>query len=167
MDTNQLRAILEELNFSAELPADVLDRLAVESTVERFTAGAVVFREGTTSNNFYLARSGKLALDMSVPGRGPVRILTLGPGEMVGWSSLLDGGKMTATLVVIDDTELVVTPAEKLRELSETNHDFGFHLMKRMADALSNRLTATRLQLLDLFADAHTMSSAGTLDGEG
>ena len=60
---------------------------------------------------------------------------------------------MTATGLAVEDTELVVVEAQKLRLLSETNHDFGYHLMQQMASALSKRLIATRLQLLDLFAD--------------
>lgn len=91
---------------------------------------------------------------MNVPGRGAVRILTLGPGEMAGWSALLDQGKMTASAVAVQDSEVIVAAADKLRQLCETNHDFGYHLMRQMAAALSERLVATRLQLLDLFADA-------------
>lgn len=154
MDTDQLRFILEELHFSSVFPSAVLDQLAVESTTQQLPAGSVVFREGAANDNLFLIRSGHLALDMNVPGRGAVRILTVGPGEMVGWSALLDHGKMTTSAVAVEDSEVVLAPADKLRELCETDRDFGFHLMWQMADALSQRLVATRLQLLDLFADA-------------
>jgi CRP-like cAMP-binding protein len=154
MDATQLKFILEEMHFSADLPPEVVEKLAAESAIQRVSAGAVVFREGGKNDNLYLVHTGRVALEMNFPGRGAVRILTLGPGEMVGWSSLLDHGKMTAGAVAVEDTELVVAPAIKLRELSETNRDFGFHLMRQMAGALAKRLVATRLQLLDLFADA-------------
>lgn len=166
MDTKQLAYVLQELRFSADLPQEVLEQLAAESTMQRMSAGAVVFREGGKNDDLYLIRSGRLALEMNVPGRGAVRILTLGPGEMVGWSSLLDQGKMTASAVAVEDTELVVAPAGKLRELSDANRDFGFHLMRQMADALSKRLVATRLQLLDLFADAPAAIPASWPKGE-
>jgi CRP-like cAMP-binding protein len=74
---------------------------------------------------------------------------------------------MTASAVVVDDTEVIVAPTDKLRELSETNREFGFHLMRQMAGALSKRLIATRLQLLDLFADAPPTISARTSKGTG
>jgi len=154
MDTRQLEYVLEELSFSAELPPNVLEQLAAESTIQRVAAGEIIFREGSTNDNLYLVRSGRVALEMSVPGRGAVRILTVGPGEMVGWSALLDQGRMTASAVVVEETDVVVAPAAQLRKLSETNREFGFHLMRQMADALSKRLVATRLQLLDLFAEA-------------
>lgn len=166
MDTSQLAYVLEELRFSADMPREVLEQLAAESTTRKMSAGEVVFREGSNNDNLYLVRSGRLALEMNVPGRGLVRILTLGPGEMVGWSSLLSQGKMTANAVVVEDTEVVVAPTDKLRELSETNRDFGFHLMRQMADALSKRLVATRLQLLDLFADSPAAVPASRQKGE-
>ncbi len=154
MDTKQLKYVLEELNFSAPLPQVVIDKLAAESTVEEFSAGSFVFREGGANSKLYLVRSGRLALEMGSPGSGAIRILTIGPGEMVGWSAMLGEGKMTASAVAVEDSELVAATADKLRELCENNHEFGYRLMRRMAWALSKRLVATRLQLLDLFADA-------------
>lgn len=159
MDAEQLKFIFEELHFTAPLPQGVLEFLAAESTDETFHAGTYVFREGLDNNNLYLVRSGRLALEMIVPGRGPVHVLTIGPGEMAGWSSLLNQGKNTASAVALEDTQVIAATADKLRDLSEANHEFGFHLMRQMAGALSKRLLATRLQLLDLFADAPAEAS--------
>jgi CRP-like cAMP-binding protein len=165
MDKNELKYVLEDLHFSAALPPDVLDHLAEESSLVEYSGGTVLFREGTRDDNLYLVRSGRLALDMKVPGRGAVRIMTLGPGEMVGWSSLMDHGKMSASAVAVEDSEVVVARADKLRLLCEANCEFGFHLMRQMAAALSKRLVATRLQLLDLFADVPAPTSGGDVGG--
>jgi len=60
---------------------------------------------------------------------------------------------MTATATAMDDVRAVSTSGEAILALSETDHEFGYRFMRRMAEALSRRLLATRLQLLDLFAD--------------
>jgi CRP-like cAMP-binding protein len=166
MEVNQLKLILQKIQFSANLPPEVVEHLAAEAAIQRVAAGTAVFREGSKNDNLYLVHRGRVALEMNFPGRGAVRILTLGPGEMVGWSSLIDHGKMTASAVAVEDTELVVAPAIKLKELSDANHNFGFHLMRRMASALAKRLVATRLQLLDLFADAPPTIPDRKLDEE-
>lgn len=153
MKTNQLAFLLQDLRFSAGMPPEVLRQFAAQSTVRHVTGGAILFREGEITRDLYLVQDGLLALEMKVPGRGNVRLLTVGPGEMVGWSSLLDEGTMTTSAVAIEESELIVASAERLRQLCEQNHEFGYHLMRRMAAALSKRLVATRLQLLDLFAD--------------
>ncbi len=43
----------------------------------------------------------------------------------------------------------------ELRQLCNTDFEVGYHVMGQVASALSQRLLATRLQLLDLFAKPH------------
>ena len=57
--------------------------------------GQTLFREGAENQFIYLIVQGQIDLSMTVPGRGAVRILTLGPrgfGGLVrrGWRSLHD-----------------------------------------------------------------------------
>ncbi|TXT27172.1 MAG: hypothetical protein FD138_2777 [Planctomycetota bacterium] len=46
-------------------------------------------------------------------------------------------------------------PGHQLQQLCQSDAEVGFHLMWQVASALSQRLVATRLQLLDLFAKPH------------
>lgn len=154
MNPNEFKFILEQLPFSANFPADVLEQLSQTSQLVHVVSGDVLFREGGSNDRLFLVRQGCLALEMNVPVRGTSRILTLGPGEMCGWSALLGDGKMTASAIAIQNSELVAMAASHLSDLSASNPAFGFHVMRQLASALSTRLVATRLQLLDLFGDA-------------
>ena len=71
---------------------------------------------------------------------------------------------MTASAIALEESEVVVAAAERLRELCDTDHDFGYHMMRQMVAALSKRLVATRLQLLDLFADDPQTIPAASLE---
>ncbi len=144
-------AELSGLRFAAGLPPQTLAELAGVASVQTFAPGRVVFREGDRCPEIFLVESGRVALDMHVPGRGPVRILTVGAGELLGWSALLADGPMTATATTLEATRLVVLPGAKLGAMCETNHEIGYRVMQQMARALAQRLVATRLQLLDLF----------------
>ncbi|MGD9722932.1 MAG: cyclic nucleotide-binding domain-containing protein [Pirellulales bacterium] len=146
-------ALLEQLRFSADLPADVLARVAAIATVSTYPAGSTLFREGTLNDRLLIVTSGRVALDMRVPGRGEVRVLSLGPGDVVAWSALIGDGCMTTSAVALDDVQLVSVGARDLLALCESDHTLGFHLMRQLGLALANRLVATRLQLLDLFAE--------------
>lgn len=148
-----LKATLSQLEFTSPLPAEVHDRIAGCSQEQAYSAGQVIFREGDENHKLYLVVSGRVALDMHVPGRGPVRILSLGPGDMLAWSALLGNGRMTATATALEDTRLIASGAECLRTVCDADRSVGHELMRQMAVALSRRLLATRLQLLDLFAD--------------
>ncbi len=62
---------------------------------------------------------------------------------------------MTTTAIAQDAVQLIEMSGPDLAEACETDHEVGYQLMKRLAAALSLRLLATRMQLLDLFvADA-------------
>ncbi len=100
-----------------------------------------------------------VALEMSVPERGMVRVLTLGAGDMVAWLALLGHGEMSTTAVSVEDTQAISISAPHLLEICESNPDVGYQIMRRMAQALSRRLVATRMQLLDLFSDETSVAS--------
>lgn len=153
MEVSALRDVFNELRFTAEMHGPVLERLAAAAEIKNYAAAAVIFREGSQNGDFFLVRSGRVVLRMNVPGRGPVSILTVGPSDMLAWSALIGDGQMTATAVAMDEVQAVVASGAKLRDICEQDHEFGYHLMRRMAKALSQRLLATRLQLLDTFSD--------------
>lgn len=152
MDRKSLRQRLAEIAFAAELPAAVLDEIATAAAPADFSAGTVIFREGATDRNLYLLNSGQVALEMLVPGRGRVRLLSLGAGDMLAWSALLGEGRMTATAIAIEDTETIALDADRLLEICASHPQVGFEFMCRMSLALSKRLLTTRLQLLDLYS---------------
>lgn len=151
------QTINEQLCFCQfTLPLSQAARRALVDVSQRrqLAAGDVIFREGTPADEFYLICSGRVTLEMGVPGRGETPILSLEAGDMLGWSALLGGGPMTARATAVEPTELIVAEGAVLRRMCEEDHDFGYEMMQQMAIALSRRLLATRLQLLDLFAPA-------------
>ena len=149
MDKAALTQLLRRLRFSADFPDAMLERLAAAAKVRRFMPHDVLFREKAENNQLMIICSGQVALEMHVPGHGNVRILTLGPGELLGWSALL-GGKMTTSAIALEETMLVSITASEILAACDADHSFGYSLMRRIADSLAGRLTETRTQLVDL-----------------
>ena len=152
MDNASVISVLSAQRFFADLPEQTRILLTGLATLRSFAAGAVLFHEGAACQELFVVAAGHVALDMSVPGRGPVRILTVGPGELLGWSPLLGGGNMTAAATALQDSTVIALPGAALRDMCAADHDFGYRVMRQVALALSQRLVATRLQLLDLFS---------------
>ena len=138
-----------------------LARIAALGELRKFPAATLLFREGAQNDKLMIVSAGRVALDMQVPGRGEVRIISLGPGDMVAWSALLGGGRMTTSAVALEDTQVVAIRASDVLPLCESDPAFGYHLMRQVAQALASRLVATRLQLLDLFADTEPVVPQG------
>jgi CRP-like cAMP-binding protein len=154
MNQQALAQVLSQLRFSATLPEAAVGHLAAAAKLRAFPAGTELFHENSTNNELMIISLGRVALDMFVPGRGQVRILSLGPGDVVAWSALLAGGRMTTSATALEDTQVVSIAADVILAICESNHAFGYQLMRRVAGALGERLLATRLQLLDLFAES-------------
>jgi CRP-like cAMP-binding protein len=103
---------------------------------------------------------------MFVRGRGRVPLMTAGPGDLVGWSPLFGGHPMTATATALEPVRVLSFDGQDLRGLCEANHEVGYHVMRQLALVLSDRLLATRLQLLDLFQDQSPLPHSQPVDPE-
>jgi CRP-like cAMP-binding protein len=166
MDSKRLTELLRAVSFSSDLSDEMLRKLAGISQARIFPAGSILFEEHTQNKNLYLIWSGRVALDMHVPGYGGARVLSLGPGDMIGWSAVLDEGEMTASAVATEDTEVVALPADKLLAQCQADPQLGYEIMRRVARQLARRLLATRVQFLELIAQ-RPVPSASCRGGEG
>src|ERR1043165_7776876 len=81
-----LEPILAKQAFLQGFDRSQIQQIAACAFDAHFDAGQFVFREGEAANQFYIITQGKVALEVFVPGRGPISIETIGEGEVLGWS---------------------------------------------------------------------------------
>ncbi len=142
---------LQSMEFTQDLEPKQLEKLASISTYVTFSEGATIFREGDGSELVYLIMEGEVSLLTQVPGHGQVTILNIEPGQLLGWSSLFPPQKKTAGAQTNTPTKAIAINSLQLQELCADDHDIGFEIMLRVAQVISNRLTAARNLLLDMF----------------
>jgi len=152
MDHNVTQSTLRDLAFMQGLDADQLDRIAEIATPVEWGAGATVFREGDRDSLFYVVEAGRIAIEIAVPGRGRVVILTVGPGEMFGWSSVFHPRPKSAAARTVEPVKAFALDACRLRELCDADSRLGYFLTRRILEVVSERLKATRMQLLDIYS---------------
>jgi CRP-like cAMP-binding protein len=116
----------------------------------RFEAGQYLFHEGQPADQFYLLRSGRVALQISAPER-TLTVQTVGEDEIVGASWLVPPYRWGFDAKALELTRAIAMDAACLRGKSEGDHDLGYELMKRFMPVLIQRLHATRLQILDVY----------------
>lgn len=141
-----------QTQFLRGIPAQWHHSILELAQIRIFAPGDVLFTEGSLHTDFHLVIQGHVRLEMLVPNRGRVPLLTVGPGDALAWSALLSQGTMTTSAIALESVKTAAFPGIQLQQLCERQPEIGFHVMKQMAGALSRRLLATRLQLLDLFA---------------
>ena len=113
-----------------------------------------IFHEGGDADHFYLIQAGRVSLETFVPGRGPVTVQHLGSGEAWGCSWLFPPYRWHFTARAVEPCQLLAFGAARLRAQSEENHDFGFELVRRVSQAMLERLQATRRKLVEFYAPA-------------
>jgi len=146
-----LERILADHPFFHELPPAHLSVVVGCAANLRFEAGAFLFRAGEEANQFFLLREGKVALEVTAPGRPPLVLQTVGAGDILGWSWLIPPYHWMFDARADEQTRAVALDGKCLRAKCEGDHDLGYELLKRFAHIMEQRLQATRLQLLDLY----------------
>ena len=150
--TTRIDAALASGWFGAGLSDATRARLAALADLTSIPAGTVVLREGAAVDSFGVVVDGRLSIRLAVPGRGSVTVLTIEPGDCVGWSALVPPHRATSTVVAIEPTTTVSFDGPALRAAIDADPALAAAVLWRVLDAVSRRLTATRTQLLDLFS---------------
>ena len=124
-----------------------------------FPKGSFVFREGELANRFYLIQEGKVALETTITGNMSVPLQILSGGDVLGWSWLFPPYLWRFDARALEQTNSIAVPGSRLREMCETDKNFGYEMMKRMADVVVHRLQANRLMLVTAFSSAAQAAS--------
>jgi CRP/FNR family cyclic AMP-dependent transcriptional regulator len=149
----EIQSELQKVPWFSTLTPEHFKKTAELAHLRHAKAGEIFFREGDRQDYVYIVLEGRVSLDIFVPHHGKVRFSTAEPYDVFGWSSVTPGmHQRTAGAVAVLDSTVACFDAEKLRQLAENDHDFGYLLMRRLANVVASRLMVTRLQLIDMFA---------------
>jgi CRP-like cAMP-binding protein len=148
-----LERVLGNHPFFEKFPEQHLETIVGCASNVRFEAGQFIFREGEEASKFYLIRQGKVALQIFSERRGPITVLTLGEGEILGWSWLFPPYRWSFTARTLEPTHVFAFDGQCLRAKAEDDHDLGYELLKRFSRIIAGRLEATRLQIINVYQD--------------
>jgi CRP/FNR family transcriptional regulator, cyclic AMP receptor protein len=139
------------------LSAGARARLRTIGRVVEFDRDATIIQEGADTPFLGLLQAGRVALRMRVPERGSrLTILTVEPGELLGWSALVAPYRATVDAVATVPTRLVAFESAALRRALATDAAVAAELPPLLLETVSRRLTASWTQLLDLFGAQDT-----------
>lgn len=150
-DREALRRELSQHPFFAALSDHEQALLAECATRRQFPAGHAITQQGEPAHCFFALLRGKVALQLHVPGRGPVTLQTLSAGEVLGWSWLTPAARWAFDARTQQPTEALELDGAAVLARCEAEPHLGYRLMSRLAQVMSERLHATRLQLLDVY----------------
>jgi CRP-like cAMP-binding protein len=141
---------LRELTFLDGFPAENLEQIASISQMRQFKPNGVLFEEGANADRLYLIVSGNVLLQVDSPMTGCKPIMTIGRGELLGWSSLTDNREYAAKAVIVEPLQAIEIDGSKLRAICDRDPRFGYELLRRAISAVAKRLNVTWKQLADV-----------------
>ncbi|BBX20293.1 hypothetical protein CRI77_03985 [Mycolicibacterium duvalii] len=143
---------LAKFPIMASLAPAALDALARSGRGVSYPSGQRLFSEGQPAQRCWLIRSGQIALDTRVPGRGTVTMQTLGPGDLLGWSWLVPPYRWQFGARTTEPVDAVEFDATSLMRLADADPQVGYAVTRMLLGVVLDRLHATRARLLDLYS---------------
>ena len=144
-----LRAPIIEHPFFLGLKPDQLEILLGCASEAKFQADQVLFREGEPASRFYLVGSGRVAIEARQPANATALVQTLGPGDVLGWSWLFSPFTWHFQARALAPTQAIVLDGARRLVKAENNPEFGYALMKRVAQVVIHRRQAARQPLIE------------------
>ncbi|WP_066964412.1 cyclic nucleotide-binding domain-containing protein [Microbulbifer sp. Q7] len=143
--------LLHEHPFFSGMDANQLDIVANCGANHIYNAGEYIARENAPADQFYVIRDGQVAVECFVPNHGALCLQTLNSGDIFGWSWLFPPYLWTFDAKAMDEVHAIRLDGKCLREKCEADPALGYQLMKRFAQIISDRVRATRVQLMDVY----------------
>lgn len=121
-----------------------------------FGVNQVIIEEGTIARCLYLIERGKVRVTgrVELDGRRHIQpgLCDLGPGEVFGELSLFEAAPRSASVVAVEDSELIEFDTAALAEHFDRHPAQGYVVVKALFGILTTRLRRADRRLETLFA---------------
>jgi CRP-like cAMP-binding protein len=114
--------------------------------------GTRLFEEGGPADRFWIIRTGRIELDMRVPGCPAAVIENIGHNELVGWSWLFVPHVWHLGAEATTPVRAYEFDAAAVRFMCQDDPDLGNDVTRWVGQIVAHRLRAARTRLLDLYA---------------
>ena len=137
-----LLAEVRAIELLAGVDDALLERIAAVVHTEILEADQTLMTEGEIGSDLFFVRSGTLLATVR-HGTEKVAVARLGPGDVLGESQLIAGGRRTATVAATGRTVLLRLPAAELESLMLTSEA----LRESVAAVVQRRIHQTALRV--------------------
>ncbi|HEX3827502.1 MAG TPA: Crp/Fnr family transcriptional regulator [Sporichthyaceae bacterium] len=164
-----IAGLLAGAGLFADVPRELLDRIAAVASERTFRKGQFVFQQGDPGDSCYVIVTGSVKVLTTTVDGAEVIHCTLGPGDCFGELSFLDGLDRSAAVETLEDSRLLVLRAPALdvllgnppatRALLAYQGSLIRRLTEQAADLMVLDLPARLAKCLDRLAAAHGVVS--------
>jgi CRP-like cAMP-binding protein len=137
---------IKESELFKEMSQEFMNELAKIMVEESYEKGTLLFKESDSANFLYILEEGQVRL--AVGERGHIVHRLSNPGEVFGWSSLVERDTYTASAECLAQSKLIKIEIEQLNKIFEKHLADGMLFFKRLAGVIGQRLINSYNSLL-------------------
>ena len=142
--------ILKKLRFFEDIEEQLAEDLIKVGEVKEYDVKEIIFDEYQELTELYVLIDGTVNLGINVPNKGKINLASIHPGQLFSWSAIFPPYISTAYAITTTPVKVLAIKASSLQALIGDNNTFGFRFMKMIGKTLSQRLSDTRFQLVNL-----------------
>ena len=128
----------EALQLLDDLSSDDVDWFLIAGLEQRVPPGAHVTDEGTRPEALFVVLTGLLGVRVSA--MGDTQLAAIGPGEIIGDISFLEGSAATATVTAVEESLLLTVDRARLERQCADDPRFAARLFRSLARIAARRL---------------------------
>lgn len=166
--------ILRQVPLFRMLTKLEIEAIAAHAVTQSFPRGGMILRKGDPASTMLIVVQGRVRIGVSTIDGRELNLRVMGPGDVIGEVSLLDGQNRSADVYALEDCVVLNVEREHFTSMLRNSSDLCLRLMSVLCDKLRRAtVSVEEALLLDLsgrlgrhlqrMADEHgTATSEGT-----
>jgi CRP-like cAMP-binding protein len=136
-------------DFTAGLAEAHIVVLACHAREVAFAEDELILVEGQRSTAFYLLTAGSVAVELRTP-RYSVCVQALGPGDVFGWSALLENQDTLFQVRAREQTWAMRIESAALQAICESDSALAAAILHRILRVVAGRVKATEIRFAEM-----------------
>jgi CRP-like cAMP-binding protein len=147
--TLALQDTLREHSFLQGLSEEQIASLAAVATRVSFDENQIILADRERSSSFYFLISGSVAVELRA-ARFALCVQALGPGQVFGWSALLDRQDTLFQVRARENTDALRVSGNDLKALCHKDAPLGTEILQRTLQVVASRVRATEERFAEM-----------------
>ncbi len=130
---------IQTIKFFEGIDSNVIKDIENGCSKRTFAEGDIIFEKGESANNLYFLEQGKI--DLFIKDKDMILCSLDQPGEVVGWSSIVEKGIYTSTCVCKSKASILSISREKIEKIFNQYPNAAITFYRRLGSIFSKRIS--------------------------
>jgi CRP-like cAMP-binding protein len=144
-----LKDVLRTHRFAQGLTDSQVATLAAMAEQVTFEDNQVILEAAQRSTSFYLLTAGSVAVELRTAAYS-VMVEAIGPGQLFGWSALLDHQDTLFQVRAREHTTALRLDGARLKAACQTDSQLGNEVRQRALQVVAGRVRATEIRFAEM-----------------